>query len=306
MKTFYSQREKNIRNTWILLTFFFSLILGVGWFLSYYYNDVIILWIAFFISLVSNFWAYFFSHKMVLSIANAREAPIEEYKELHRIVENIAITAGIPKPKIYIIQDQSPNAFATGRNAKHGVVAVTTGLLSLMNKNELEGVIAHEISHIRNEDILISTIAVVLTGILSLLARIFVHGFSSKNSRREGNSFIGILGFIFIVIILPLISLLLRLAISRKREYLADASAVMLTRYPKGLASALEKIKSYHGEVKLKQHAIAHLFIADPERDFSLNFNSSSRKAKTFLKNLFMTHPPIEERIRILREMEGA
>ncbi len=202
-------------------------------------------------------------------------------------------------PKIYIIPDPAPNAFATGRDKEHAVVAVTSGLLQMMNKTELEGVIAHELSHVGNRDILLSTVVVVLVGFISILAQIFTRslwfGGGRRSDDREGSGGIGavimVLGIIF-VILSPIIATLIQLAISRKREYLADASGALLTRYPEGLASALEKIGKYGKPMQHQQQAIAHLYIADPGGKVSK------------ISRLFMTHPPIEDRIRILRDQE--
>ena len=282
------------------MSLFMGIIIGIGWYFSYYYQSANILYYAIFFSLASNVWAYWFSDKMVLRMANARELPYEENPELHRIVENLAITAGIPKPKIFLVEDPAPNAFATGRNTKHAVVAVTSGLLDLLDRNELEGVIAHELSHIRHYDILISTIAVVFVGTLSFLARMVLHG-SQGDSREEGRS-MNIILTLVIIILLPLIGTLLRLALSRKREYYADFGAVLLTRYPEGLASALEKISFYEAQTEnqpstLEQkQAIAHLFISNPL--------SSQKRSINFFRSLFSTHPPIDERIHRLRTMD--
>jgi len=291
----YRQEEKNKMKTFFLMLLFAGLILGIGWFLSYYYQSEQILYIALGMSILSNVWAYWFSDKAVLKMAKAREVSYQEAPELHRIVENLAITAGLPKPKVFILDDPAPNAFATGRNTKHAVVAVSTGLLQQMNRTELEGVIAHELSHIRNYDMLIATVASVFVGMLSLVARMFFRGSSSRDNR--GGSPLMIIGAVLIVILLPLIGTILRMAISRKREYLADAGGAMLTRYPEGLASALEKIKNYTGEVRTTNEEVAHLFIANPFSDFGT-------KTKRFFSNIFSTHPPINERIRLLREMD--
>ncbi len=295
MKSVYHYVETNKMKTWFLMFIFMGVIIGVGWYLSYYYHSPTILYYSLFFSLISNVWAYWFSDKMVLKMANARELSFQENPELHRIVENLAITAGIPKPNIFLVEDPTPNAFATGRNTKHAVVAVTTGLLHTLNRSELEGVIAHELSHIRHYDILISTIAVVFVGALSMIARMMFY--RRGDSREEGGVFHIILAIV-VVVLLPLVGTLLRLALSRKREYYADLGGVLLTRYPEGLASALEKIASY--EVHTKQlspleqkQSIAHLFISNP---------LSSRKIN-FFRSIFSTHPPIKERINRLRSM---
>lgn len=226
-------------------------------------------------------------------MTGAKEASPEANRELWNIVENLSITAGLPMPKLYIINDSIPNAFATGRDKKHAVVAVTTGLIDVLNKNEMEGVIAHELSHIGNRDMLVSTVVVVLVGFITLMADMFLRSqlFGGGNRDREGGGQIG--GILFIVgivimILSPIIATLIQLSISRKREYLADASGALLTRYPEGLASALEKISAHSGKMKKANHATAHLFISNPFGDK--------------VRGLFSTHPPVEKRVELLRK----
>jgi heat shock protein HtpX len=228
-------------------------------------------------------------------MTNAKQVSKNEAPELHRIIENLSITAGLPKPKVFLVSDEAPNAFATGRNKNHAVVAVTTGLLKILNKNELEGVIAHELSHVGNNDMLVSTVAVVLVGFITMASDILLRGsmFGGRN-RDKGNGLMLILGLVF-ALLMPLIGSLLRMAISRKRELLADATGAMLTRYPEGLASALEKIHAHSSKMRTANHATAHLFIANP---FGL------KRATTYVNRLFMTHPPAELRIKLLREMD--
>jgi heat shock protein HtpX len=233
-------------------------------------------------------------------LARAKPAERDLYPELFRIVENLSITAGLPEPKVYIISDPAPNAFATGRDKEHAAVAVTSGLLSIMDKNELSGVIAHELSHIGNRDTLLQTVVVVLVGFIAILAHIFTRSMWLGGGRRRGNERVGdigsilaIAGLIF-VILSPLIAQMIQLAISRKREFLADADGALLTRYPEGLASALEKIESYGRPMMSANNATAHLFIANP-------FGAGAMQG---LSKLFMTHPPIEERVAILRGLE--
>ncbi len=292
MKSFYAYQEKNKMKTFLIMLLFGGLILGAGWFLSEVYHSEQILLIALAISILTNIWAYWFSDRAVLKMANAREVSFSEAPELHRIVENLAITAGIPKPKVFIVEDPAPNAFATGRNTKHAVVAVTTGLLERLDRSELEGVIGHELTHIRNYDMLIATVAVVLVGILTFIARMFRYH-PSDGDRNNGSGPIALIGFFVIVVLLPLIGTLLRLSLSRKREYLADAGAVMLTRYPEGLASALEKIRDAKVTPRVKNELVAQLFIANP-----------FEKTRSFFTRIFSTHPPIDERIKILRSMD--
>jgi heat shock protein HtpX len=295
----YSQQEKNIRKTWILMGLFFIIIIGIGWAFSWIYGNPIILYIAIGFSLLMNFFSYWYSDKIVLKMSGARPIEKKDYPELYRIVENLCITAGLPLPKIYIIYDPAPNAFATGRNKEKAVVAVTSGLLERLNRTELEGVIAHELSHIGNRDILISTIVVVLVGFVVLLSDFFLRltfwgGLRDRDRDPRLQIFLLIIG-ILLAILAPIIATLLQLAISRKREFLADASGALLTRYPEGLASALEKISQYPISMKRANKATAHLYIASPFK---------GKESKSWFTKLFMTHPPIEERIKALRGME--
>ncbi|MFA6340726.1 MAG: M48 family metalloprotease [Candidatus Paceibacterota bacterium] len=284
--TLYTQQSKNVARTWLLMAVFLVVILGIGYFLGYYYNNPAILYFAVIFSLVMNITSYWYSDKIALSISGAKEAKHDEYTDLYHIVENLSITAGLPMPKIYVILDPSPNAFATGRNKEHAVVAVTTGLLETLNKVELEGVISHELSHIGNRDILLSTIVVVLVGFISILANMFMRGgMRGGRDRDNGGGILMIIGIVFIVLS-PIFSRLIQLAISRKREFLADASGALLTRYPEGLASALQKISDAHMPMKNPNPATAHLFISNP---FGKKVSS-----------LFSTHPPVEERIKAL------
>jgi heat shock protein HtpX len=246
-------------------------------------------------AIAMNIASYWFSDTIVLKMAGARKADKEQDWELITTVENLAITAGLPMPKVYVINDPSPNAFATGRNPEHAAVAATTGLLSLLEKSELEGVMAHELSHVQNRDTLIGTVVVVLVGFVTILSDIFLRWsfWGGGNSDREGDARIrAIMTIVAIVlaILAPIFAKLLQLAISRKREFLADASGALLTRYPQGLASALRKIESTHIPLKRAQHATAHLYISNPFKD----------KKRDFFGKLFMTHPPTSERVAAL------
>jgi heat shock protein HtpX len=293
MATLYTQQSKNITKTWLLMTMFFAVVIGLGWFFSYYYGDPTILYFFVLFSIVMNIVSFWFSHKIVLKLAGAKEANRQEHFDLYTSVENLSITAGLPMPKVYIIQDPAPNAFATGRDKKHAVVAVTTGLLAILEKNELEGVLAHEISHIGNRDMLLSTVAVVLVGFVSILADVFMRsmlwGGHRDNDNNKAGGILMILGIIF-AILSPIFAMLLQLGISRKREFLADASGALLTRYPEGLANALKKISEYSKPMQKQSNAIAHLYIADPK---GIGFGKK-------VSNLFATHPPVEARVKAL------
>ncbi len=274
---------------------FLIIVIGLGFVFARLYNNPSILYIFVIFSVVMNIVGYWYSDKIALSIAGAHPATREEYFDLYTVVENLSITAGLPMPKIYIIPDPAPNAFATGRDKNHAVVAATTGLLAMMNKTELEGVIAHELSHIGNRDMLLSTVAVVLVGFIAIASDMLMRMtfFGSRRDDREGNGIIMIIGIV-LSILAPILATIIQLAISRKREYLADVSGALLTRYPEGLASALEKIGQYDKPMIKHSTAIAHLYIANP-------FGSGQFGKK--LGGLFSTHPPIEERIKILRGM---
>ncbi len=294
MATLYTQQSKNVRKTWLLMTSFFILVIAIGYVFSYIYNTPGILYGAIIFSIIMNVVSYWNSDKIALSVSKAIPADPAQYLELHRIAENLAITAGLPKPRVFIINDESPNAFATGRDKEHSAIAVTTGLLRILEKNELEGVLAHELSHIGNKDILLSTVAVVLVGFISILSQIFLRGQmfgGRRDDNKEGGGVLMIVGIV-LAILAPIFASLVQLAISRKREYLADASGALITRYPEGLASALAKISSNAVPMKSANNATAHLFISNP-------FGGAGKK----VSNLFSTHPPIENRIKILRDM---
>jgi heat shock protein HtpX len=297
--TLYSQRSSNIRKTWALFCVACVIVIGVGWMLSYWYQNNAILYIAVIWSVGINLVAYWSSDKIALASYSAREADKTHYRELYRSVENLCITAGIPMPRVYIISDDSPNAFATGRNPKHASIALTTGLIHRLEKSELEGVIAHELSHIKNYDTLIMTVVVVLIGILSVISQVFsrvlIFGGGGKRDSSSNNSspILMIVGLVAIIIA-PIAGMMLQLAISRKREFVADANAALLTRYPEGLARALEKISSSQPFSKTKQ-ATAHLFIINP-----MHLDAAPKRSVGFLVKLFMTHPPVEERIKAL------
>jgi len=297
----YSHAEANTRKTWLYLLVFFLFVIGTGWLMSYVLGSQVILWIAVVLSIVMSFGSFWYSDKLVLSLSHAKPILKKDNPELYRIVENLSITAGLPVPRIFVIQDAQPNAFATGRDAKHAVVAVTTGLLQRLERVELEGVLSHELSHIGNKDMLISTIVVVLVGIVVLLANLFFRlaffGGMGGNSNRGGGQarIVMILIALVFLVIAPVLAQIMKLAISRKREFLADASGALLTRYPEGLARALEKINADPHQLKSANDATSHLYIANPFR---------GKEKKSWIHRLFMSHPPVEERVAVLRNQK--
>lgn len=299
MATLYTHADSNIRKTWILLTLFLIFIISLGWFFSYLSGDNIFLILAVFLSIIQSIASLWYSDKIVLSITGARLIEKRDNPELYRLVENLAITAGLPLPKIYIINESQPNAFATGRDEEHSVIAVTRGLLEKLERTELEGVIAHELSHIGNKDMLLGTVVVVLVGIVALLSRWFLRmsffgGGRSRGRRGSRDSSGGLLMLLGIVgaVLAPIVAVLIQLAISRKREFLADATGALLTRYPEGLAKALEKISQDKTPLKRADTSTAHLYISNPFKE------------RNWLTKLFSTHPLVEERVKILRGME--
>ena len=292
MATLYTEQSKNVTKTWLLMSVFFAVVIGFGWFFSFFYGDPDILYFFVAFSILMNITSYWFSDKIVLKLAGAKEAKREENFALYTGVENLSITAGLPMPKVYIINDPAPNAFATGRDKNHAVVAVTTGLLAILDKTELEGVLAHELSHVGNRDMLLSTVVVVLVGFVSILADIFLRSMfwgGHRSSDNKAGNVLALLGIVFAVLS-PIFAMLIQLAISRKREFLADASGALLTRYPEGLASALDKISRYSRPMHRQSNAIAHLYIANPK---------GSRIGQK-VAGLFATHPRIEDRVRAL------
>ncbi len=289
MATLYTHQSQNVRKTWLLMTTFLVLIVLIGFAFSQYYGNPNILYIFFAFAVLMNIYSYWNSDKLAIKMSGAFPADENQYRELHNIVENLSITAGLPKPRVYIINDMAPNAFATGRDKNHAAVAVTTGLLQILNRSELEGVIAHELSHIGNRDILVGTVAVVLAGFITIVADIFIRSHLFGGRGRDDDNRGGLLMIIGIIlaILAPIFATLIQLSISRKREFLADASGALLTRYPEGLASALAKISQYGTPMQKASKATAHLFIANP---FGVNK----------IKSLFSTHPPVQSRIEAL------
>lgn len=298
MTSLYEHKEANIRRTWALFAGFLVLVVGLGWAFSYIYNNQGILLFAVVVSVATSLLGYWSSDKIALALSGARPAEKKDNSYLWNMIENLCITAGLPMPMVYISEEKQINAFATGRDPKHAAIAVTRGALERLENEELEGVLAHELSHVGNRDILVSTVAVVLAGVISLLADFFMRSlfWGGMRSRNEGSRAAGVLGLIGIAlaILAPIAATLMRLAVSRKREFLADASGALLTRYPAGLASALEKISSDSSPLRTARDSTAHLWIANPFKG----------KELTWIHKLFMTHPPIAERVRALRGMK--
>ncbi len=293
MANLYTQSESNIRKTWAYLLLFFVFIISLGWVMSYFLETQAILWVAVVFAIILNIASYWYSDKIVLSMVKARPVKKEDNPELYRLVENLSITAGLPMPKIYIMNEMQPNAFATGRDPEHGVVVVTEGLLNILEKSELEGVLAHELAHIGNRDILLSTVVVVLVGMVVIMTDMFfrIAFFGGGDNKNKGPMIIIAL---ILAILAPLMAQLMKLAISRKREFLADSSGALLTRYPDGLARALEKISKDPHPMTKASNATAHMFISNPFR---------GKETASWLSKMFMTHPPAEERISKLKEM---
>ena len=295
MATLYTSYDRNSRLTWVYLTGFLVFVIGVGYVFAGAMQSSAILYGAVAFSIIMSVSSYWWSDKIVLSMSDAKPVAFEDNKELYRLIENLAITAGLPTPKIYVIEDVAMNAFATGRNPEHGVICFTTGLLARLDRAELEGVAAHELSHIGNRDTLVATVVVILVGFVALVADWFRHWawYGSRNSdNRDGRlQVILFAAAIVLSLLAPLAATLMQLAISRKREFLADASGALLTRYPDGLARALEKISGDTAPLEAANRATASLYISNPF------------KGKKVSK-LLMTHPPMEERIAALRGMD--
>jgi heat shock protein HtpX len=292
----YTQIASNKRKS-LLLAFLFVLFVSA---LGYIYGLVsnqpgVFVAVAVF-ALAYALISYHFSAQLALRIAGAKPVAKSDAPELYRIVENLAIAGGLPMPKVYMMNDPSPNAFATGRDPQHAVVAVTTGILQLLDKEELEGVIAHELSHVGNYDIRFMAVVMVLVTVVSLISNFFFRFTLFGDEREEGNNPLLLILAIAAAIIAPLVAMLLQLAVSRRREYLADASGALLTRYPEGLARALEKIEGVNRPLANASTVNAHMYFSNP---------LAGKSKASFVAGLFSTHPPIEDRIRKLRAMEG-
>ncbi|HEX5447877.1 MAG TPA: M48 family metallopeptidase [Candidatus Saccharimonadales bacterium] len=288
----YEQISANKRRTVFLMVFFLLLLWGLGYIISRAYGNPGILFFIGLFSIGYSIISYFGGAKMALAVNRAKEIQKKDDPRLWRTVENLSIADGLPMPRVYIMDDSSPNAFATGRNHKNSYVCATTGLLQIMNDNELEGVMAHELGHVKNYDMRVNTLAFALVGVISMIADFFLHitFWGGGRNERESNQLMFVLAFVA-AILAPFAATLLQLAISRRREYLADATGALTTRYPEGLASALEKIERTGSATRVQNTSTAHMFFANPLKNHS------------FL-NLFSTHPPVEARIKALREMK--
>ncbi len=292
----YTEIGANKTKSVALIVGFLVFVIALGWLISAYYGNPAILYVATAIAIVQAFVGYFYSDSVALAASGAEAAPRQRFIELHRLVENIAITAGVPKPRVYIINDPAPNAFATGRDPAHAAIAVTTGLLQRLEKVELEGVIAHELSHVGNYDIRVMTMVVVLVGVVSFVADFFLRSLWWGGDRRDrdGGNQLLLIAAIIAAILAPLAATLIQLAVSRKREFLADATGSLLTRYPEGLARALVKIASDPHKLERLSSATNHLYIENP---------LPADEERNWFVQLFSTHPPVAERVKRLRAM---
>jgi len=295
MASLYTHRDSNIRRTYFLFATFFVVVIAMGWVFSYIYQSYGILIFAVAFSVILAIISYWSSDKIALALARAKPIEKKDNPMLYNLVENLCITAGLPMPRVYITPELQINAFATGRDPEHAAVAVTRGALAKLDKTELEGVLAHELSHVGNRDILVSTVAVILAGVVALLGDFFLRSmfFGGFGRRRGGGGGLFLIIGIAIAILAPLGAMLIRFAISRRREALADASGVLLTRYPDGLVSALRKIGADHVPMATARTSTAHLWLDNPFKG----------KQTSFWRKLFLTHPPIEERIKALKGM---
>ncbi len=298
----YEQISSNKRKSVFLIFFFLVLIFLLSWVFAQLFEFGRYAYVlAIVIAVVMTFGSYYASDKLVLAVSKAKPVSKQDYPHLYNVVEGLALAAGLPKPRCYIIDDTAPNAFASGRNPKNAIVVVTTGLLDKLNRVELEGVIAHEMAHIKNYDILVQTLAVVMVGVIALLSDWILRSFfwgrrgrSRSSSRDRGGDIGSIIAIVGVVLAIfsPFIAQLLRFSVSRKREFLADANGALLTRYPPGLASALKKLDADREPLEVANKATAHLYIVNPLKDL---------KGKT--NKMFSTHPPIEERVSALENM---
>lgn len=304
VNTAWDHVSGNVFKTWLIMFFFSLFTVAVIYVIAqgFGYGDVGglgIVGFALIMAGVMNFVSYFWSDKIVLGVSGAKSIKKEDNPEIYRIVENLSIASGLPLPKIYIIDDSATNAFATGRDPKHAAIAFTKGILQKLNKQELEGVTAHELSHVGNRDTLLMSVVSILVGTIALLSDFFLRSMWYGGHRDNDNSKSGTLFAVLALvaaILAPIVATLIQLAVSRRREFLADASGVLLTRYPQGLADALLKISKDKEPLEVANRGTAHLYIANPLK---------GSQAVGWFANLFNTHPPIELRVKALREMEG-
>jgi len=288
----YSEIAANKRKTWAIMAIFLVILGALGWIVSNLYNSPMFLYLAFIVGGVYALIQYFMAAKLALAMNGAKEIAKKDDPRLYRTVENLSITLGMPMPKVYVIDDPAPNAFATGRDPQHAVVCATTGLLAMMDDTELEAVMAHEMGHVKNFDIRVMMIVFGLVSAIGLIADIIMHLMWFGGDEEESPNPVFIVLGIVAAILAPFVALLVQMAVSRRREYLADSTGAMTTRYPEGLARALEKIRDHGAPMRRQNTATAHLFFANPLRGKSL-------------ASLFSTHPPVEERIRRLRQMDS-
>jgi len=286
----YSQIASNKRKTWLIIALFVVIIGALGWIVSNIYGSPMFLYLAFIVGGVYALIEYFAAAKIALAVNGAKQIKKSDNPRLYRTVENLSIATGMPMPKVYIMNDPSPNAFATGRDPQHAVVCATTGLLEIMNDSELEAVMAHELGHVKNYDIRVMMIVFGLVSAIGLIADIIMHMVWFMGDDEDSPNPIFIVLGIVAAILAPFVAMLVQLAVSRRREYLADGTSALTTRYPEGLISALEKIRDHGSATKRQNTATAHLFFANPLKGKSM-------------ARLFSTHPPIEDRIKRLRDM---
>lgn len=304
VNTAWDHVSSNILKTWVIFIFFTLFVTGVVYVIARAWGfgevgGLGIVGLALIVAGIMNFVSYYWSDKIVLGISGAKELKHDENKEIYHLVENLGIAAGLPTPKIYTIDDSAPNAFATGRDPKHAAIALTTGIIQKLNKQELEGVIAHELSHVGNRDTLLMSVVSILVGTLALLSDWFLHsmwfGGGNRDDDNKGNAIFVVLA-LAAAILAPIVATLIQLAISRRREFLADASAVLLTRYPQGLENALLKISSDKEPLEVANRGTAHMYIINPLK---------GQQAVGWFAGLFNTHPKVGDRVKALREMEG-
>lgn len=293
-KSAYSQQSSNIKKTWLLLFLFIGLVSGLCYSFAYIYGNYYIAIFGILLSIGQSFVAYQFGDKIALLTAGAKEIKDGEYPELRFLVENLSKIAGIPVPKIHVSPDKSANAFACGRDPEHASICLNAGILQILNKNELEGVIAHELSHIKNRDILVMTVTMVLASLVSFLSDIGLRMmfFGGGKNNDDNKSPILIIIYVLVMILVPIVSIIIQMAVSRSREYLADASAVTLTRYPKGLSDALLKLYNNPTPSEHYSTSMNHFYIAPPKKSFGEKFSG-----------IFSTHPPIANRVEAINKM---